>query len=78
MNAQRKAVRAKISRCPLADEYEAITQRLMLTPRQRKILELIYKQGLTALEADERLGYSEATVNREHRAILEKAMAVLL
>ncbi len=78
MNAQRKAVRAKISRCPLADEYEAITQRLMLTPRQRKILELIYKQGLTSIEIADRLGYSERTVNREHRAILEKAKAVLL
>ena len=78
MNAQRKAVRAKISRCPLADEYEAITQRLMLTPRQRKILELIYRHGLTFIEIADRLGYSERTVNREHRAILEKAMAVLL
>ncbi len=48
------------------------------TLRPRKILELIYRHGLTSIEIADRLGYSERTVNREHRAILEKAMAVLL
>ena len=58
-------------------DYDRLVRRLMLTPRQKHVMELLYRQNLTALEAAERLGYSEATVNREHRAILEKAMAAL-
>lgn len=76
MNAQRKAARAKISRCALMSDYDRLVRRLMLTPRQRRILDLIYFQDKSALEIAEEIGYSERTVNREHQAILEKVLTI--
>lgn len=61
----------------LREDYEALIEKLMLTPRQRRICDAIYLEGKTSLEIAEDLGYSDSTINQEYRKILEKTKIFL-
>lgn len=57
--------------------YEELLSRVRLLPKERKILDLIYLEGLSEIDVGELVGYSESRVKQIHRGLLDLIGKVL-
>ena len=58
-------------------EFNQVLDLIILTPEERKIMELHYLQGKSLLEISFELNYAEVTICRKHQKILRKISKVL-
>lgn len=72
MDSTRKMTRTKLKenrRVP--GSYEELLSRVRLLPKERKILDLIYLEGLSEIDVGELVGYSESRIKQIHRGLLD-------
>ena len=72
MDSTRKMTRTKLKenrRVP--GNYEELLSRVRLLPKERKILDLIYLEGLSEIDVGELVGYSESRIKQIHRGLLD-------
>lgn len=73
MDPTRKTTRANLRQLPRVKDYYQMVSRMKLTPRERKVCDMIYLKELNTGMIADKLGYSERTIKRIHRDVLEKA-----
>ena len=54
------------------DDFETLLSRPILSPIEREIMYLHYKDGKDFRYIGDILGYSESTIKRKHKKILDK------
>lgn len=57
--------------------FNQVLDLVVLTPEERRIMELHYLQGKSLLEIAFELNYAEVTICRKHQKILKKISKVL-
>lgn len=57
--------------------FNQVLDLVILTPEERKIMELKYLQGKSLLEIGFELNYTEVTICRKHQKILKKISKIL-
>lgn len=72
MDNKRKATRKELKdKRRIPGSYEELLSRIRLLPKERKILDLIYLEGLSEIEVGELTGYSESRIRQIHRDLLD-------
>mgnify|MGYP005757314235 FL=1 len=72
MNCKRKATRKELKeKRRFPESYKELLSRIHLLPKERKILDLIYLEGLSEMEVGELTGYSESRIRQIHRNLLD-------
>lgn len=71
------STRKKLTDIVTVTEFKQILDLVVLTPEERKIMELHYLQGLSLMQIGFELGYAEITICKKHQKILQKIAKVL-
>ena len=69
--------RKKLVDIATVTEFKQVLDAVVLTPEERKIVEMHYLQGMSFIEVGYELGYAEITVCKKHQCILRKIAKVL-
>lgn len=78
MDNKRKATRRELKeKRRIPGSYEELLSRVRLLPKERKILDLIYLEGLSEIDVGELTGYSESRIKQIHRGLLDLIGKVL-
>ena len=78
MDNKRKATRRELKeKRRIPGSYEELLSRVRLLPKERKILDLIYLEGLSEIDVGELTGYSESRIKPLHRGLLDLIGKVL-
>ena len=78
MDSTRKMTRRELKdKRRISGSYEELLSRVRLLPKERKILDLIYLEGLSEIDVGELTGYSESRVKQIHRDLLDLIGKVL-
>lgn len=71
------STRKKLTDIATVTEFNQILDLVVLTPQERRIMELHYLQGMSLMQIGFELGYAEITVCKKHQKILQKIAKVL-
>jgi len=71
------STRKKLTDIATITEFKQILDLVVLTPQERRIMELHYLQGMSLMQIGFELGYAEITICKKHKKILQKISKVL-
>lgn len=69
--------RKKLTDIATITEFNQILDLVVLTPQERRIMELHYLQGMSLMQIGFEMGYAEITICKKHKKILQKISKVL-
>lgn len=69
--------RKKLTDIATITEFNQLLDLVVLTPQERRIMELHYLQGMSLMQIGFELGYAEITICKKHKKILQKISKVL-
>lgn len=72
------STRKKLTDIATVTEFEQILDLIVLTPEERKVMELHYLQGKSFTQIATTLGYAEVTICKKHKKVLQKITKVLV
>lgn len=71
------STRKKLTDIATVTEFNQLLDLIVLTPQERKIMELHYLQGMSLMQIGFELGYAEITICKKHQKILQRISKVL-
>ena len=71
------STRKKLTDIATVTEFNQILDLVVLTPQERRIMELHYLQGMSLMQIGFELNYAEITICKKHKKILQKISKVL-
>lgn len=71
------STRKKLTDIATVTEFNQLLDLIVLTPQERRIMELHYLQGMSLMQIGFELGYAEITICKKHQKILQRISKVL-